>query len=406
MTESSERYGFQPSEETAQLRLTVRRFIDQWVIPREEEIIDGPDGARVLKEVQARAKQEGLWALGLPKEIGGAGLPFVDYVYINEVIGRSEAAMPALGTHQTQDTLMLYHYGTEQQKRQWIPGLVDGSIWPSVAMTEPEVAGSDPTLIQTDARIEDGLWVINGHKWFATYANQAAFTTVFCITDPDAPRHRRASMILVPTDTPGYEVVRVVKTMGHQGGNHCELRLTNVRVPLDSLIGPRGQGFAVAQSRLGPGRIYHAMRWLGQAQRAFDLMCQRALTRQAHGSSLAEKQFIQGFIADSVGEIEACRLLTLQAAYELDKGHDARVAVSLVKYVGAQMLHHVVDRAIQVHGALGLTEDTPLERMYREARYARIYDGPDEVHRMMVAREVLKRYQKGQGWDPGADQGN
>ena len=403
MTQPTEFHGFQPSDETALLRRRVRSFIETWVIPFEDAMIDGNDDGRALKQVQERAQEQGLWALGLPREIGGGGLPFLDYVYVNEIIGRSEAAMVALGTHQTQDTLMLYRYGTEEQKRRWIPGLVDGSIWPSVAMTEPEVAGSDPTLIQTSAEIKDGQWVINGHKWFATYANKAAFTTVFCITDPQAVSHRRASMILVPTDTVGYEIVRVVKTMGHQGGNHCELRLKDVRVPVDSLIGPRGEGFRIAQGRLGPGRIYHAMRWLGQAQRAFDLMCQRAITRQSHGSLLADKQFVQGFISDSVAEIEACRLLTLQAAHELDTGRDARIAVSLVKYVGAQMLHHVVDRAIQVHGALGLTEDMPLERMYREARYARIYDGPDEVHRMLVAREVLKRYQNGQTWDPGAE---
>ena len=194
----------------------------------------------------------------------------------------------------------------------------------------------------------------------------------------------------MPTDAPGYEIVRVVPTMGHTGGAHCEIRLTNVRVPKENLLGKRGQGFVIAQKRLGPGRIFHCMRWLGQAQRAFELMCQRANTRWAHGSLLSEKGEIQRFVAESAAEIQAARLMTLDAAMAMDAGTEARVEISLVKFWGAAMLHNVIDRAIQVHGALGVTSDTPLERMYREARYARIYDGPDEVHRMVVARRLLK----------------
>ena len=194
----------------------------------------------------------------------------------------------------------------------------------------------------------------------------------------------------MPTDAPGYEIVRVVPTMGHTGGAHCEIRLTNVRVPKENLLGKRGQGFVIAQKRLGPGRIFHCMRWLGQAQRAFELMCQRANTRWAHGSLLSEKGEIQRFVAESAAEIQAARLMTLDAAMAMDAGTEARVEISLVKFCGAATLHNVIDRAIQVHGALGVTSDTPLERMYREARYARIYDGPDEVHRMVVARRLLK----------------
>ena len=194
----------------------------------------------------------------------------------------------------------------------------------------------------------------------------------------------------MPTDAPGYEIVRVVPTMGHTGGAHCEIRLTNVRVPKENLLGKRGQGFVIAQKRLGPGRIFHCMRWLGQAQRAFELMCQRANTRWAHGSLLSEKGEIQRFVAESAAEIQAARLMTLDAAMAMDAGTEARVEISLVKFWGAAMLHNVIDRAIQVHGALGVTSDTPLERMYREARYARLYDGPDEVHRMVVARRLLK----------------
>lgn len=244
--------------------------------------------------------------------------------------------------------------------------------------------------MQTTATLDGDYWVINGHKWFTSGANRAAFTTVFCLTEPEAPRHVRFSAIIVPTDTPGYEIVRVVPSMGHTGGNHCEIRLTDVRVPRDNLLGERGQGFVVAQKRLGPGRIFHCMRWLGQAQRAFDLMCERAKTRFAHRSFLSEKGEIQRYIAESAAEIQAARLMTLDAARAMDEGDEARVEIALIKFWGAHMLHNVIDRAIQIHGALGVTADTPLEFMYREARYARIYDGPDEVHRMTVARRLLR----------------
>jgi len=207
-------------------------------------------------------------------------------------------------------------------------------------------------------------------------------------------------MILVPTNTPGYEIVRVVPTMGHTSGGHCEIRLTNVRVPKENLLGERGAGFVIAQKRLGPGRIYHCMRWLGQAQRAFDIMCERAITRYAHGSLLSEKQMIQKFIADSATEIQAARLMTLEAAKKIDQGEEARIDIAMIKVFGAKVLHDVVDRAIQVHGAMGVTSDTPLEKMYREARYARIYDGPDEVHTATVAKRILRKYQQGESWDP------
>jgi alkylation response protein AidB-like acyl-CoA dehydrogenase len=244
--------------------------------------------------------------------------------------------------------------------------------------------------MRTAARLEGGEWVIDGHKWFTTGANRAAFTTVFCKTDPEAPRHLQFSSIIVPTDTPGYEIVRVIPVMGGDHGSHCEVRLNGVRVPEDNLLGPRGQGFVIAQQRLGPGRIFHCMRWLGQAERAFELMCERANSRFAHGSLLAEKGEIQRYVAESAAQIQACRLMTLDAARVMDCGGEARVEISLIKFHGAQMLHDVIDRAIQVHGALGLTGDTPLERMYREARGGRMYDGPDEVHRMVVARRLLK----------------
>ncbi len=376
----------------AELCTRMRTFIDDEVIPLEAELSrQNDDGAAALDGLKRRAKELGLWALGHPEEIGGGGVPFLDFVYLNEIIGRSEFGQLAVGSVSMQDALMLHRHGTEAQRRRWVPGLVSGEILPSVGMTEPEVAGSDPVLVQTTARQDGDEWVINGHKWFTTGARQAAFCTVFARTEPDStPLHRSISAVIVPTDTPGFEIVRSVPTMGYDPSDHYEVRYTDVRVPVDNVLGGRGNGFLVAQDRLGPGRIFHCMRWLGQAQRAFELMCERADRRFAHGSLLAEKGEIQRYVAESAAQIQAARLMTLDAARVMDAGEDARVQIGLIKFWGARMLHDVVDRAIQVHGALGLTADTPLEAMYRRARYARIYDGPDEVHRMSTARRMLR----------------
>lgn len=382
-------YGL--TEEVRNLRGRMRRFIDEEVIPREAELLDrDAGGLAVLEDLKRSAKAQNLWALGHPREIGGGGLAFMPFVYLNEIIGRSEFGQLAVGSVSMQDSIMLHLYASPQQRERWLRPLVAGDIYPSVGLTEPEVAGSDPTLMQSTGRLEGDEWVINGHKWFTSGANRAAFTTVFCKTDPDAPRHLQFSSVIVPTDTPGYEIVRVIPVMGGQHGSHCEVRLNDVRVPHDNLLGPQGKGFVIAQQRLGPGRIFHCMRWLGQAQRAFELMCQRANSRFAHGSLLAEKGEIQRYVAESAAQIQACRLMTLDAARVMDGGGEARVEISLIKFYGARMLHDVIDRAIQVHGALGLTADTPLERMYRDARGGRMYDGPDEVHRMVVARRLLK----------------
>jgi alkylation response protein AidB-like acyl-CoA dehydrogenase len=376
---------------TRQLRRRMKDFIDGEVIPAEPILAaEGAAAEREMARLKRAAKDAKLWALGHPSEIGGGGVPFMQFVYLNEIIGRSHWGQAAVGSLSMQDSIMLHLYGSEDQKRRWLAPLVAGEIYPSVGLTEPEVAGSDPTLMQSTARLIGDEWEVNAHKWFTSGANRAAFTTIFAITEPDAPKHLRFSSIIVPTDAPGYEIVRVVPTMGHTGGGHCEIRLTNVRVPRDSLLGDRGQGFIVAQKRLGPGRIFHCMRWLGQAQRAFELMCARANARFAHGSLLAEKGEIRRYVAESAAEIQAARLMTLDAARIMDSGDEARVEISLIKFWGARMLHNVIDRAIQVHGALGVTGDTPLEFMYREARYGRIYDGPDEVHRMVVARRLLK----------------
>ncbi len=376
--------------ELNEVRDRLRTFINDAVIPAEAELTDDPRG-ELMGQLKAQAKSQGLWALGHPADIGGQGIPFIPFVFMNEIIGRSRFGSVAVGSMSMQDSIMLNLYASDEQRERWLKPLVAGEIYPSVGLTEPEVAGSDPTLMQAAAVLDGDEWVINAHKWFTSGANRAAFTTIFCKTDPEHDnKYRQFSSIIVPTDSPGYELVRVIPTMGHTGGGHCEIRLRDVRVPRTNLLGPQGEGFTIAQKRLGPGRIFHCMRWLGQAQRAFELMCARANSRWAHGSLLAEKGEIQRYVAESAAEIQAARLMTLDAARAIDAGTEARVQISLIKFWGARMLHNVIDRAIQVHGALGVTGDTPLEAMYREARYARIYDGPDEVHRMVVARRLLR----------------
>jgi len=394
--------SFQIPEHVRPVRERVRAFIEQRVYPAEASLEEpGEEGRATLRRLMQEAKDAGLWALGHPKEIGGQGMPFLDYVYVNEVIGRSEYAQVCLGTHSLQDSIMLNLYASPEWRDRYLQPLVAGEVFPSFGMTEPEVAGSDPTQLQTRAVLDGDDWVINGRKWFTTGAKNAAYTTVMCRTeDDDTPDHSAFSMIVVPTDTPGYNIVRETPVMGMLGG-HCEVAYEDVRVPRANLLGPRGHGFLIAQQRLGPGRIFHCMRWLGQAQRAFDLMCERANSRMAFGTTLGEKQQVQVMIFETAAEIQASRLLTLQAAHKMDSGDPARVEIGIIKVAGASMLHNAIDRAIQVHGAAGVTSDTPLERMYRHARFARIYDGPDEVHRATVARLLLREYKRGNGWDFG-----
>ncbi len=379
-----------------EIREKVRHFIEERIYPLEAEL-DKPDrSARrlLMTQLTDEAKNAGLWALGHPREIGGQGMAFMDYVYINEVIGRSAYAMPALGTQSLQDSLMLHRHANPTWRDKYLRPLVAGEIVPSFAMTEPDVASSDPTQIKTSAVLKNGHWTISGRKWFTTGANEAAYTTVMCRTEVDAPPHEAFSMIVVPTDAPGYRLIRETPVLGILGG-HCEVVYDNVVVPGQNLVGPRGQGFRIAQQRLGPGRIFHAMRWLGQAQRAFDLMCRRMHERTAFGSKLADKQMLQRYVFESAAEIQASRLLTLDAARKMDQGREARHEIALIKVVGAKMLNNVIDRSIQVHGAKGLTPDTPLDMMYRHAREARIYDGPDEVHMESVAKKLLRYYRDG-----------
>jgi acyl-CoA dehydrogenase len=292
---------------------------------------------------------------------------------------------------------ILVDHGTPEQKERFLQPLLDGEIRSCFSMTEPEVSGSDPTTLQTQAELVDGEWVINGHKWFTSGANGAEFAIAMVVTDPDAPPYNRASMILVPTDMPGFELVRNVSVMGHDAGpGHCEIRYDDCRVPEANLLGERGSGFVIAQDRLGPGRIHHCMRAIGTAERAIEMMCERANTRESFGGPLADKQFVQDFIAKSRIEVDQARLLTLYAAWQMDTEgkRPARQAISMIKVVAANVVMDVLDRAIQVHGSLGMSDDTPLAGMWRFMRMLRVADGPDEVHKMVIARRELNRAAK------------
>jgi acyl-CoA dehydrogenase len=391
------------TEEYAELREAYRAFMDEHVYPAEPALAREDEAADALiAELRARAKAEGLWAPHLPPEAGGTGRGFLAYAHLNEEIGRSVWAQlvfncqaPDAGNGE-----ILHLFGTDEQKERFLRPLVDGETRSFFSMTEPEVSGADPTGLRTTAVLDGDEWVIDGHKWFSSGAEGAGFGIVMAVTDPDAEPHRRMSQILVPGDTPGIEI-EAVPVFGHRGrgwSTHCEVTYTGVRVSAESLLGERGDGFRIAQKRLGPGRIHHVMRWLGQMQRAFELMCRYSLEREAFGGPLAGKQTVQNWIADSAAEIQACRLMTLDAAHKIDCGSEARVEISLIKFYAARVLNEVIDRAIQVHGGLGLTDRTPLATMYVIARGGRIYDGPDEVHRMVVSRRILKEFEAGGTW--------
>jgi acyl-CoA dehydrogenase len=394
-----------PTDEVRELRERYRAFMDEHVFPSEAALAREDDEADALvDELRARAKAAGLWAPHMRPEAGGTGRGFLAYAYLNEVIGRSVWGQLVFGCQapDASNAEILESFGTDEQKERWLRPLVAGELRSYFAMTEPEVSGADPTGLRASAVRDGDEWVIDGHKWFSSGAEGAAFAIAMVVTEPGAPAHRRMSQIIVPAETPGVEIVRPISVFGHRGRNwstHCEVRFDGVRVPLANALGEPGDGFRIAQKRLGPGRIHHVMRWLGQMQRAFELMCARALEREAFGGPLAEKQTVQNWIADSAAEIQASRLLTLDAAHKIDQRDEARVEISLIKFYVARVLNDVIDRAIQVHGALGLTDDTPLASMFLTARGGRVYDGPDEVHRMVVSRRILKAFADEGGWE-------
>jgi acyl-CoA dehydrogenase len=374
----------------------VDAFMQQHVYPNESKMVEDEGLPVDLEtELQREVKAQALWAPNLPRDWGGMGIGFIGQALVNEIIGRSVIAPRIFGSAAPDagNAELLLIAATPKQKERYLGPLASGEVRSCFAMTEPEVAGSDPTGLRTTAVREGDEWVINGHKCFISGAIGSAFAIVMAVTDKAADSHSRASMILVPTETPGFNIVRAVPVMGSGGvGGHCEIRFENCRVPASNLLGEIGQGFKLAQARLGPGRIQHCMRWVGASQRSLEMMCRYALKRQSFGEPLAKKQTIQNWIADSTAEINAFRLMTLNAAWKLDRGDDARIEISLIKFFGARVLHDVIDRAIQVHGALGYSKDTPLEMFYRDARAARIYDGPDEVHRQVVAHRILQTF--------------
>ena len=380
-----------------------RAFMDEHVFPNEHVLArEDAEADALVADLRAKAKAEGLWAPHIGPEAGGSGEGFLAYALLNEVIGRTIWGQLVFGCQAPDagNAEILHMFGTDEQKERWLRPLVAGDVRSFFSMTEPDVSGADPTGLRTTAVLEGDEWVIDGRKWFSSGAEGAAFGIVMAVTEPDAEPRRRMSQIVVPADAAGIEItpVPVLGHRGHGWSTHCEVTYSGVRVPAENLLGERGAGFAIAQARLGPGRIHHVMRWLGQMQRAFELMCERALEREAFGGPLAEKQTVQNWIADSAAEIQACRLMTLDAAHKIDRGDDARVEISLIKFYAARALNDVIDRAIQVHGALGLTDGTPLAAMSQQARGGRIYDGPDEVHRMVVSRRILKAFAAGEGW--------
>ena len=393
-------------EHLAWMREFVREEI--WPIETIQHEIGQAELDRIYAPLQQRVKERGLWAAHLPPELGGQGFGQVKLGLMNEILGTSIFAPNAFGCQapDSGNSEILALAGTEEQKERWLYPLLNGELKSAFSMTEPETPGSDPTQLRTRAvRQPDGGYVLTGHKWFTSNGSIADFLIVMAVTDPDAKPHQRASMFIVPVDTPGVRIVRDIPTMEHpqehfgRYGGHSEILYEDVRVPADSLLGARGAGFLIAQHRLVPGRIHHCMRWLGVARRAFDMMCERSVYRPVRGGLLRDKQTVQNWIADSAAEMQAARLMTLHAAWKIDTygSSAARTDVSLIKFFGAKVLHDVVDRALQLHGGLGYSTDMPLEMLYRYARHARFVDGADEVHRETVARQILRAYEAPEG---------
>jgi alkylation response protein AidB-like acyl-CoA dehydrogenase len=358
-----------------------------------------------LNVLREKVQAKGWWLPNFDPHYGGQGLSLLEHAFIAEAIGGSpfgyylfNCQAPDIGNME-----LLHIAGTPEQCETYLKPLSEGKIRSCFAMTEPEFAGSNPVRMGTLAVKEGDNFIINGHKWFTTAFDGSAFTIVMAVTDPDAAPHQRASMIIVPTNTPGLKMMRNLPIMGHTGEgwvSHSEIRFENVRVPASNLLGREGQGFALAQVRLGPGRIHHCMRWMGICERAFDLMCRYAAQREIEdGRTLGDLQMVQQMIAESRAEIDAAKLMTLSTALLIEKAGQKAAAedVSSIKFFTAKILNQVLDRAIQVHGGLGITDDTILALFYREERAARIYDGTDETHKASLARKILKRYAVGKG---------
>jgi len=394
---------FSESERVGTIREIVRQFMKEEAYPFEQSLRRRPfaELGPELEAKRARARQTGLWAAHVPEQYGGGGLTLLEFASMSEELGRSpighylfNVQAPDVGNME-----ILMAHGTEEQRRRWLLPLVRGDIRSCFTMTEPEFPGSNPAWMGTTARREGGEWVIRGHKWFASSVEGAAFAVCMAITNPEAESpYQRASMIIVPTGTPGFEHVGNISVMGDRGSgyaSHGEVSYTGCRVPAANLLGEEGAGFAIAQERLGPGRIHHCMRWIGICERALDIMCRHAASRElSPGKPLGAKQMVQERIAESRAEIHAARLMVLHAAWKIDREgtYAAREEISLIKFSVARTLQRVLDRAIQTLGALGMTDETPLAWWWAHERAARIYDGPDEVHMSAVARRILRGY--------------
>jgi len=395
-----------------EIRELTAQIVNREILPNERKLWIGRSAdaseeerhtARELREsIKAKVKQAGLWAPHLPPEYGGAGLSFLEHAYMNEVLAYSMGAAALFGVvaPNSGNQKILLKYGTEEQKRKWLVPLTEGRMESGFSMTEPDSAGSDPRSIKTTARLDGDQWVINGHKWFTSNGFRADFLIVMCRTEGSGADNGRMTQIIVPTDTPGVRIVRGVEIWGRPS-DHCEIVYDDVRVPRENQLGRTGSGHQAAQDRLGDGRVYHCMNSIGQMWRAFDLMVERATMREVHGGKLETKQFIQGFIADSYIDIQAARLMTIHCAERMDGGGDARTDISAIKVFVPAAYERVVDRAIQVWGAAGVSGDLPLAAMYQGARTLRLADGPDEVHRVLIAKNVLSRYHAGESWDFG-----
>jgi len=399
---------FNVSDDIKTILGMINEFIDRELIPLEPEFLthEFRDMLPVLQEKRQVVKQMELWGPNHPKELGGMGLSMVDHGLVSEALGRTPLGHYVFGCQAPDagNIEILHLHGTPEQKERYLKPLARGDIRSCFVMTEVDMPGSNPVMLETTAVKDGDDYVINGHKWYTSSADGSSFAIVMAVTNPNAPIYLRASMIIVPTDTPGFNLVRNIPVMGHAGSDyasHGEILFQNCRVPRINLLGQEGQGFVIAQERLGPGRIHHCMRWLGICSRAFDLMCKRANERiiEPGGKTLATRQTVQNWVAESAAEIQAARLMTLHAAWRIDTvgAKEARDDISLIKWVVANTMNRVVDRALQVHGGLGMTDDTILAYFYRHERAARIYDGADEVHKTSYAKRVLKRYatQKG-----------
>lgn len=391
---------FEVSNEMQDIIGRMHRFVDQELVPMEPRFLIHPfaDMVPELEKKRDQVREKGLWAPLHPRELGGMGLSLMDFALVSEALGRSPIGHYVFNCHAPDagNAELLYLYGNDEQKERYLRPLVDGKIRSCFSMTEPDMPGSNPIMLETTAVRDGDEYVINGRKWFATSAAGATFAVCMAVTDPDAHPYLKASMFLVPTDTPGYRLDRNLPVMGHAGSDwasHGEIVYEDCRVPAANLLGPAGQGFVLAQERLGPGRIHHCMRWIGVCNRCFDLMCDRALFRDiAPGRKLATTQITRTWIAECAAQIQSARLMVLHAAWKVQEQgtHEARQEISLIKFYVANVMQHVIDTAIQIHGGLGVTDLTILAHFYQHERAARIYDGCDEVHKLSVAKRILR----------------